>query len=97
MLLVKVNDLWMKKETQQDADSEHRLTMPLWMPKLYVKILYQFINLITAYEKLVCKAPAEFKLVPPASFPEDVPFSIALTSDEYDPWTETSHKFRFYD
>jgi hypothetical protein len=26
-----------------------------------------------------------------------VPFSIALSSDEYDPWTETSHKFRFYD
>jgi hypothetical protein len=25
-----------------------------------------------------------------------VPFSIALTNDEYDPWTETSHKFRFY-
>jgi hypothetical protein len=52
---------------------------------------------IISYEKLVCKAPSEFKLVPPAAFPEDVPFSIAFTSDEYDPYTETSHKFRFYD
>jgi len=33
----------------------------------------------------------------PATLPEDVPFSIALNTDENDPWTETSHKFRFYD
>ena len=26
-----------------------------------------------------------------------MPFAIALTSDEYDPWTETYHKFRIYD
>ena len=26
-----------------------------------------------------------------------MPFSIALGSDEWDPWTETSHKFRIYD
>lgn len=36
-------------------------------------------------------------MTPPSAFPEDVPFSIALTSDEYDPWTETSHKFRLYE
>ena len=30
-------------------------------------------------------------------FPLDVPFGIAFSNDEYDPWTETSHKFRFYD
>jgi hypothetical protein len=35
--------------------------------------------------------------MPPAAFPLDVPISIAFTSDEYDPWTETSHKFRLYD
>ena len=32
----------------------------------------------------------------PAKFPSDIPFSIALTSDAFDPWTETSHKFRLY-
>jgi hypothetical protein len=25
-----------------------------------------------------------------------MPFGIALTQDNFDPWTETSHKFRFY-
>lgn len=66
------------------------------MHKFYVnnKII---VNLFIAYERLACKAPAEFTLIAPATFPEDVPFSIALTSDEYDPWTETSHKFRFYE
>jgi hypothetical protein len=46
---------------------------------------------------MVCKAPSEYKLTPPQTFPADVPFSIALTSDENEPWTETAHKFRFYD
>lgn len=32
----------------------------------------------------------------PSKFPSDIPFSIALTSDAFDPWTETSHKFRLY-
>jgi len=26
-----------------------------------------------------------------------VPFSIAFGNDEFDPWTESSHKFRFYE
>lgn len=46
---------------------------------------------------MVCKAPTDYNLLAPAAFPQDVPFSIALTSDEYDPWTESSHKFRIYD
>ena len=46
---------------------------------------------------MVCKAPDSFKIIAPAAFPEDVPLSIAITSDEYDPWTETSHKFRIYE
>ena len=45
---------------------------------------------------MVCKAPADYKPSPPGILPEDVPVSIALTTDENDPWTETSHKFRFY-
>jgi hypothetical protein len=34
---------------------------------------------------------------PTSSYPLDVPFSIALTSDDFDPWTETYHKFRMYE
>lgn len=52
---------------------------------------------ILSFERLVCKAPQDYKPLPPSTFPEDIPFSIAFTSDEYDPWTESSHKFRFYD
>jgi hypothetical protein len=52
---------------------------------------------IISYERLVCRSPANYKPSEPGILPEDVPLSIALTNDEYDPWTETSHKFRFYD
>lgn len=55
------------------------------------------INTYLAYERIACRAPSEFTVTAPTAFPEDVPFSIALTNDEYDPWTETSHKFRFYE
>lgn len=52
---------------------------------------------IISYDKIVCNAPSDFQLTSPAAFPHDVPLAIALTSDEYDPWTETYHKFRIYD
>lgn len=52
---------------------------------------------VVSYDRLACRAPSEFKLSPPSVFPQDLPFSIALTTDEYDPWTESSHKFRLYD
>ena len=45
---------------------------------------------------MACKAPQDFELTAPNSFPHDLPFAIAFTSDEFDPWTETSHKFRLY-
>jgi hypothetical protein len=50
-----------------------------------------------SYERIACKAPADYKPSEPGTFPEDVPLSIAFTGDELDPWTETSHKFRFYE
>ena len=65
------------------------------MLRFYVIIIC--FNLILAFERLACKAPAAFTLTPPDAFPIDVPFSIALTNDEYDPWTESSHKFRIYE
>ena len=51
---------------------------------------------VLSYERMVCRSPEGFQPLPPGTLPEDVPFSIAFTSDEFDPWTETSHKFRFY-
>lgn len=52
---------------------------------------------VLSYDKMVCRSPSDFQLLSPAAFPEDVPFSIAFTAEEYDPWTQSSHKFRFYE
>lgn len=46
---------------------------------------------------MVCKAPADYKPSFPGIYPIDVPLAVALTTEENDPWTETSHKFRFYE
>ena len=65
--------------------------------QILCKKIIVLLTLILAYERIACRAPSEFTVTAPTAFPEDVPFSIALTNDEYDPWTETSHKFRFYE
>ena len=50
-----------------------------------------------SYTRIACRSPDFLPLTPTAALPRDVPFSIALSADEYDPWTKTSHVFRFYD
>lgn len=52
---------------------------------------------VLSYSRLACRTPDFLPLTPSAALPRDVPFSIALTQDEFDPWTKTSHVFRFYD
>lgn len=52
---------------------------------------------VLSYTRLACRSPDFLPLTPTAALPRDVPFSIALSSDEFDPWTKTSHVFRFYD
>jgi hypothetical protein len=52
---------------------------------------------VLSYTRLACRTPDFLPLTPSAALPRDVPFSIALSSDEFDPWTKTSHIFRFYD
>jgi len=51
---------------------------------------------ILSYNRLVCRSPPGLSIVSPQVWPLDVPFAVALTNDNFDPWTETSHKFRFY-
>ena len=48
-------------------------------------------------DKMVCKSPTGFEVPKQASLPFSVPFSIALNKEEYDPWTTSSHRFRFYE
>lgn len=45
---------------------------------------------------MICKTPPGLAIADPEEWPLDVPFSIALTNDNYQPYTETAHKFRFY-
>jgi len=45
---------------------------------------------------MVCKSPPGLSMQSPSAFPTDIPFGLALTSDVFDPWTETSNKFRYY-
>lgn len=51
---------------------------------------------ILSYNRMACRTPEGVVSTKPAEFPADVPFSVALTSDSFEPWTQTSHKFRFY-
>jgi len=52
---------------------------------------------ILSYTRLACRTPESLPLTPTASLPRDVPFSIAISSDEFNPWTSTYHRFRFYE
>lgn len=51
---------------------------------------------ILSYNRLVCRTPEVLTATKPAIWPVDVPVALALTSDSFEPWTQTSHKFRFY-
>ena len=52
---------------------------------------------VLSNDKMVWKSPIEYKLPTHGSFPFSVPFSIAFNKEEYDPWTQSAHRFRFYE
>ena len=49
------------------------------------------------YNKIACMSPEDFKLPPNGQLPFSVPFSLAFNDDDFEPWTETSHFFSFYE
>lgn len=51
---------------------------------------------ILSYNRMACRTPEGLVAQKPAQWPADIPFSVALNSDTYEPWTQTSTKFRFY-
>ena len=51
---------------------------------------------ILSYNRMACRTPEGVVATSPAQWPADVPFSIAINGDSFEPWTQTSHKFRFY-
>jgi hypothetical protein len=52
---------------------------------------------ILSYSRLACRTPESLPLTPTAALPRDVPLSVAISGDEFNPWTSTFHKFRFYE
>lgn len=52
---------------------------------------------VLSSDKIVCNSPDHYALPKQASLPFSVPFSIAFNKDEYDPWTQSAHRFRFYE
>lgn len=44
----------------------------------------------------MCKSPAEFKLPETSDSTISVPIGIGFLEDEFEPWTESTHRFRFY-
>ena len=49
-----------------------------------------------SYNRMVCRTPEGLKTHDFTQWPADVPFAVALTPDSFEPWTQTSHMFRFY-
>ena len=42
---------------------------------------------ILSYNRMACRTPEGFVATGTASFPDDVPFSIAINGDHFEPWT----------
>lgn len=51
---------------------------------------------VISYNKMVCISPPVIDFKPTQDLPLEVPFSVALTQDEFEPFTETHHRFRYY-
>ena len=51
---------------------------------------------ILSYSRLACRAPESLPGTPTSSLPRDVPFAIALSGDEFAPWTTSIHRTIFY-
>ena len=51
---------------------------------------------IMSYSRLACRAPESLPGTPTSSLPRDVPFAIALSGDEFAPWTASIHRMIFY-
>lgn len=51
---------------------------------------------VLSYTRMTCTTPTGFEQKEPAEYPVDVPFSVALMTDSFEPWTDTGHKFRFF-
>jgi hypothetical protein len=63
------------------------------VPGYYYYTNTEFID----YNRIVCNSPEDFKVPIAGQLPLTVPFSIAFNDDEFNPWTESTHVFSFYE
>ena len=42
---------------------------------------------ILSYTRLACRTPEKLPMTPTAALPIDVPIAIAISGDEFNPWT----------
>ena len=42
---------------------------------------------ILSYTRLACRTPENLPLTPTAALPVDLPFAVAISGDEFSPWT----------
>ena len=51
---------------------------------------------VLSHDKMVCQSPPGYHIPKQASLPFTVPFAIAFNKDDYAPWTQSAHRYRFY-
>jgi hypothetical protein len=52
---------------------------------------------ILSYDKMMCRSPPDFKFPPTADATVSVPFGISFLDEGFEPWTESLHRFRYYE
>jgi hypothetical protein len=63
------------------------------VPGYYAYTSAKFIDEAT----MICVSPSSFNIPIAGQLPFSVPFSIAFNEEEYNPWTESTHFFSFYE
>ena len=51
---------------------------------------------VLSYDKIICRSPPDFKLPGTSDQTISVPIGVGFLDEEYEPWTESVHRFRFY-
>jgi hypothetical protein len=51
---------------------------------------------VLSYTRLVCISPPLTTIKPFEKLPLEIPFAVAINQDQFDPWTATHHRFRYY-
>ena len=51
---------------------------------------------ILSYDKMICRSPANFQMPPTGGLALSVPIGVSLMEEDFEPFTESVHRFRLY-